>query len=189
MSLHGSPFMFIRLIWDGHHIHFPLRIAGVNIKELHVAPETAHPFGRKGLALASAWKQLEEPDMTGLLILDGDVAIDPYDYMMMYLAIQKEPDAVHIAPTRLWPISKMDLDGWAWGHCRNNEWSQAMTDEPDFFAFNFTYIPRRVVELAISAGLKNTQFPHVDQVMSRAARQARVPMRVVEGCQPKHMHY
>jgi len=185
----AAPFMFLRLIWDGHHVRFPLRIAGVNIKELHVVPETAHPFGRKGLALAGAWKQLAEPDMSGLLILDGDVAIDPYDYMMMYVAIQKDPAAVHIGPTKLWPISKMDLDGWAWGHCRGNVWGQLMELNPDFFAFNFTYIPRRVIELAIAKDLKGKQFPHVDQHISRVAREAGVRMNVVEECSPKHMHY
>ena len=55
-----------------------------------------------------------------------------------------------------------------------------MEMHPDFFAFNFTYVPRRVVELAIKAGLKNWQSPQVDRMMSRTARQAGVPMRVVE---------
>ena len=181
--------MFLRLIWDGHHIKFPLRIAGVNMKDLHVAPETSAPFGRKGLALASAWAQLAEPDMTGLLILDGDVVIDPCDYIHMYAAIQQEPTAVHIAPVKLWPISKNDLGGWSWGHCKDNNFTQEMTLDPDFFAFNFTYVPRRVIDLAVKAGLKNWQFPHVDQGMSRVARQAGVRMRVVEACQPKHVHY
>jgi hypothetical protein len=181
--------LFCRLIWDGHHVQFPLRISGVPMKDLHVAPETAAPFGRKGLAIASAWAQLQEPEMTGLLILDGDVVIDPYDYHVMYRAIEKEPDAVHIAPVRLWPISKSDIDGWAWGHCRDNHFTSAPTPDPDFFSFNFTYVPRRVVELAVKAGLKNWQYPQVDRMMSRTARLAGVPMRVVEDCQPKHLHY
>jgi hypothetical protein len=181
--------LFLRLIWDGHHIHFPLRLHGVNMKELHVAPETSAPFGRKGLALASAWTQLVEDDMSGLLILDGDVVIDPFDYHIMYTAIEKEPDAVHIAPVKLWPASKSDINGWAWGHCKNNHFTSVMTLDPDFFAFNFTYVPRRVVELAIKAGLKNWQYPQVDRMMSRTARQAGVPMRVVEACQPKHLNY
>jgi hypothetical protein len=189
MTFEPVPILFFRLIWDGHHVHFPLRINAVNMKELHVVPETAHPFGRKGLALAGAWGQLATPETAGLLILDGDVVIDPHDYVMMWAAIQKEPTAVHIGPTRLWPVSKNDLDGWAWGHCRDNQFSQVMEMNPDFFAFNFTYVPRRVIELAVKAGLKNTQYPGVDKLMSRTARQAGVPMRVVEDCQPKHLHY
>jgi hypothetical protein len=184
-----KPMLFFRLIWDGHHTWFPLRLAGVNMKELHVVPETAHPFGRKGLALAGAWLQLADDATAGMLILDGDVAIDPWDYVTMYDAIQKEPDAVHIAPVKLWPVSRNGQESWAWAHCRNGQFSQVLERDPDFFSFNFTYVPRRVVELAIRAGLKNEQFPNVDRAVSRAARNAGVPMRVVELCQPKHLHY
>jgi hypothetical protein len=182
-------FMFLRVIWDAHHVKFPLRIIGANIKELHVQPEPAQPFGRKGLALASAWKQLAEPAMAGLLLLDGDVVIDPHDYLMMLTAIHTEPDAVHIGPAKLWPVSLNSLPGWAWGHCKNGQFGQEMTEDPDFFAFNFTYLPRRVIELAIGKGLKGWQFPNVDTNMSRVAREARIPMRVVKDCHPKHMHY
>jgi hypothetical protein len=182
-------FMFLRVIWDAHHIRFPLRIVGANIKELHVVPETAHPFGRKGLALAGAWKQLADPAMEGVLLLDGDVVIDPHDYMMMLIAIHTDPDAVHIAPTKLWPSSKNDLDGWAWGHCRDGKFSQELELHPDFFAFNFTYIPRKVMDLAVAKGLKTWQFPEVDRSVSRVAREAKVRMTVVEGASPKHMHY
>lgn len=47
MEITPVEFMFLRVIWDAHHIKFPLRITGANIKELHVQPEPAHPFGRK----------------------------------------------------------------------------------------------------------------------------------------------
>lgn len=182
-------FMFLRVIWDAHHIRFPLRIIGANIKELHVVPETAHPFGRKGLALAGAWKQVSEPDMRGMLLLDGDVVIDPYDYFMMRVAIEADPDAVHIAPVKLWPASNNALNGWAWGHCLNGNFSQELEMHPDFFAFNFTYIPRKVIETAAADGLRNWAFPEVDRNMSRSARKAKVRMSVVTGASPKHMHY
>lgn len=184
-------YLFVRVLWDAHSISFPLRMPFANIKEVHVAPEPTHPFGRKGLVLASAWKQAttDRPDIMGMLILDGDVMIDPHDWFMMRQAIQMEPDAVQIAPVRLWPVSLGDLPGWAWGHCRDGNFTQEMTEDPDFFAFNFTYIPRRVIELAIAQGLKGWQFPNVDTNVSRVARNAKVPMRVVKDCSPKHMHY
>jgi hypothetical protein len=186
----GIPFIFLRIIWDAHTVQLPpMRIFGATIKELHVAPEPAHPFGRKGLALASAWKTLTGPEHAGMLLLDGDVLIDPHDYMMMLVAIHQEPDAVHIGPAKLWPISMGDAPGWVWGHCRNAEWSQEPTDNPDFFAFNFTYVPRRVWELSIQKGLKGWVFPGVDRGVSKVAREARIPMRVVKDCHPKHMHY
>jgi hypothetical protein len=182
--------LFLRLIWDAHTVKIPApRIAGSNMKELHVAPEPAHPFGRKGLALAAAWKQLATPETTGILILDGDVLIDPHDYMMMLVAIHSEPAAVHIGPAKLWPVSMGDAPGWVWGHCRNAEWSQEMTEDPDFFAFNFTYVPRQVWQAAAAKGLRSWVFPNVDRGVSRAAREAKIPMRVVKDCHPKHMHY
>lgn len=183
------PFVFVRVIWDAHHLKYPLHLPLANFKELHVTPEPAHPFGRKGLQLASAWKQIAKPEHRGLLILDGDVLIDPHDYMMMLVAIQLDPDAVQIAPAKLWPVSKHDSPGWVWGHCREGKFTQDWVDDPDFFAFNFTYLPRRVVELAIGKGLKTWQFPEVDRSVSRVAREAKVPMRVVNDCWPKHMHY
>lgn len=187
----GKPvhFMFFRIIWDAHIVRFPLRLASANIKEVHVSPEPGAPFGRKGLALAAAWKQVAEPDTAGVLLIDGDVLIDPHDYTMMREAIQAEPGAVHIGPAKLWPTSKNDLSGWAWGHCRNGVFTQEWTEDPDFFAFNFTYVPREVMELAIRKELRNKQFPEVDRFVSRMAREAGIPMRVVKDCHPKHMHY
>ncbi len=185
----ATGFMFLRVIWSGHRVKFPLMIPGSNMRELIVSPEPSHPFGRKGLAIASAWAQLEEEAMAGLLILDGDVAIDPYDYHLMFEAVQADPAAVHIAPARLWPASRGDIYGWSWAHCKNGNFTHLPTPDPDFFSFNFTYLPRRVVELSVRAGLKNWRFPHVDQMVSRTARQAGVPMNVVDACQPKHLHY
>jgi hypothetical protein len=184
-------YLFVRVIWDAHSISFPLKMPLANIKEVHVAPEPSHPFGRKGLVLASAWKQATDgrPDITGMLIVDGDVLIDPHDWIMMRQAIQLEPGAVNIAPAKLWPVSLDALPGWAWGHCKNGNFTQEPTDDPDFFAFNFTYLPRKLMELCIQKGLKGWAFPNVDTNVSRVARQANIPMRVVKDCHPKHMHY
>ena len=187
--MNGVPYLFLRVIWTAHRVAFPLHITGFNIKEVQVSPEPAAPFGRKGLVLASAWKQLAKPDTAGVLLLDGDVLVDPHDVMMMLVALTKDPDAVHIGPAKLWPVTMGDAPGWVWGHCRNAEWSQVMTTNPDFFAFNFTYIPRRVVELAIAKGLRTKVFPEVDRHVSRMAREAGIRMHVVEDCHPKHMHY
>jgi hypothetical protein len=184
-------YLFVRVLWDAHTVEFPLRLPMANIKEIHVTPEASHPFGRKGLVLASAWKQATEgrPDIAGMLILDGDVLIDPHDWFMMRQAIQLEPGAVQIGPSKLWPVSLDGLPGWAWGHCKNGNFTQDDTDDPDFFAFNFTYIPRKVIELAIAKGLKTKVFPGVDTFVSKTAREAKIPMRVVKDCYPKHMHY
>lgn len=183
------PYLFLRIIWTAHRVQFPLLMPVFNIKEVRVSPEPAAPFGRKGLVLASAWKQLAKPDTAGVLFLDGDVVVDPHDVMMMLLAINKDPAAVHIAPAKLWPVTMGDAPGWVWGHCRNAEWSQVMTMDPDFFAFNFTYVPRKVIETAIGKGLRGKVFPEVDRHVSKTARELGTRMSVVEDCYPKHMHY
>jgi hypothetical protein len=183
-----EPFLFFRLIWTPHHAWFPLRIAGANMKELRIEPETAHPFGRKGLAIAAAWKQMATEETAGVLFLDGDVAIDPWDYTVMLNAIATAPKHVHIAPVKLWPVS-LGGDSWTWSHCKDGMFSQVLEMEPDFFSFNFTYVPRAAIEKAIQRGLATKQYPEVDRHVSRAARELGVPMNVHPLCQPKHLHY
>lgn len=186
----NSPVLICRVIWDPHPVRFPLRIHGAVIREVHIAPETAWPAGRKGLVLESAWKQLGT-DAVGMLLLDGDVVIDPHDLLMMMTAIVSEPAAVHTAATRIWPVSKGDIPGWVWSH-----WSGKPTQDlgkasagPDFFSFGFTYIPRAVMDAAIRSGLRSKVFPHVDQHVSATAVKAGVPIRIVRDCMPKHMNY
>lgn len=180
--------IFVRVIWDAHVVKLPLALPGARMIELHVQPEPSHPFGRKGLTLASAWTTLATDEHAGMLILDGDVAIDPWDVLMMLAAVQSEPDAVHVAPAKIWRTTTGSEELWTWGHWRG-ERSQEWCEDPDFFAFNFTYIPRRVIEEAVKKGLRSWAFPHVDQRVSRTARQLGIPVRVVKDCSPKHMHY
>lgn len=184
----GASMIFVRVIWDAHVVKLPLALPGARMIELHVQPEPAHPFGRKGLALASAWQQLSKPEHSGMLILDGDVAVDPWDVLTMMLAVNTEPGAVHVAPAKIWQATTGSEQMWTWGHWRDQR-SQEWCEDPQWFAFNFTYLPRKVMEAAIKAGLKQWQFPNVDMNVSRAARAAGVPVRVVKDCAPKHMHY
>jgi hypothetical protein len=172
----------VRVDWD--HTAIPLRLREHHFHTVHVAPEPGWPFGRKGLALAGAWHQLAGPLTAGLLILDGDVAVDLVDVGVMFLAIEADPDAVLVAPVRLWPTST-GLDSWVWGHGRGS-FSQADPDDPDLFSFGFTYLPRKVVE---GTGLGELTYPMVDQAVAAAARDMGVPVRVVRDCTPKHLNF
>jgi hypothetical protein len=180
-------FIFVRVIWDAHPVKFPLRLHQVRINELHVSPETAYPFGRKGLVLESGWKQLSDPDSQGLLILDGDVMIDPQDFENMRCAIEADPDCVWVAPARIWPVST-GKPRWTWGHWKDQP-STEWCDNPEWFAFNFTYLPAALMTAAIKDSLRLWQFPKVDMNMSRTARKQGIKVRVVPDCAPKHMHY
>jgi len=184
-------FLFLRMIWDRRETPMPpVRIA--RMMSLHYGPEPDHPFGRRGRAMEAAWKQLSGPATAGMLLLDGDVVIDPWDYTVMAAHIQAEPAAVHVAPVKLWQVSKTDMElAWAWGHCRNGVFTQDDygPEDPDFFCFNFTYLPRALVEACIKAGLRSWMFPTVDKEVSRVFRRSGIPVRVVKDCTPKHMHY
>ena len=176
--------LLVRIDWDRTAI--PLREAK-KYYTLHVGPEAEFPFGRKGLALAGAWKQLATPGCAGMLILDGDVAIDPHDTTAMLTAIQAEPEAVHAAPVKLWPASTK-RDGCVWGHGRG-DFSTEDPDDPDLFGFSFTYLPRKLIEASIKAGLPEWSYPNVDRMTRKTAQQMKLPVRVVRQATPKHLNY
>jgi len=185
----------VKVAWMGKTIasmEAPFHVIEVN-------PEPAHPKGRKGLVLASAWRQMSSSADAGMLILDSDVAIEPTDLYTMVSHIGSDPDAVWTARTKLWPRST-HLPTWVWSHRKepppemSNEdairlW-QADVDDPDWFTFCFTYLPRRLVEMAVENGLKEWHYPHVDKNMHQLAKQKGVKVRVVRGdCNPKHISF
>jgi hypothetical protein len=175
--------VFVRVDWDNQAFSLPL--PGIRMHRLHVDPEPAHPFGRKGLILASAWEQLRTPSATGMLILDGDVAIDLYDLSVMLAAINKDPAVVHAAPARLWPRST-GRTSWVWS-VWDGEQSQELPETPAFTTFCFTYLPALLLARCVRAGLKQQRFPHVDSFVSAKAAAAGIPIRIVPDAAPKHL--
>jgi hypothetical protein len=124
----------------------------------------------------------------GMLILDGDVAVDPLDTSTMMRAIGANPDIVHTAPVRIWPVSTK-RGHWVWAHSKGGK-SQEDTDEPNRFSFGFTYLPRALIESCIEAGLRSWTYPHVDLNMSKRAVELGMRITVVrDGCSPKHCNY
>jgi hypothetical protein len=174
----------IRVSWDRTAI--PLRIRGYHM--MHVSPEPEHPFGRKGATLTGAWRQLSTPAAAGMLILDGDVAIDPLDHAAMLTAIHHDPAVVHVAPVRLWPVSTR-ADGWMWGHGNGRFSADEDPDDPDVFTFCFTYLPKRLIEGCIKAGMPQWTYPNVDRRVQGQAQAMRIPARVVRGASPKHLNF
>jgi hypothetical protein len=173
----------IRVCWDRTEV--PFYADGFHV--VRVSPETAWPLGRRGAALAGAWRQLATPQAAGMLTLDGDVVIDPADYEAMFSALAADPAAVHVAPLRLWPVST-HADSWVWGHGRG-VFSQEDTDDPDLFTFGFTYLPRALIGACIKAGMTRWTYPNVDRKVCDQARTLGIPARVVRGASPKHLHY
>ena len=178
--------VYVRVLWDRQPS--PPPVPGIRHFDLAVGPEPGHPYGRKGLALLGAWQQLRTRECTGMLVQDGDVAVDPLDVSVMLETVRRYPADVWTAPVRLWPASTQ-RPSWVWGHWAAGGPTQEPVPDPAFFSFCFTYLPRRVIDHAERAGLARWAFPGVDGKMSRAAVAAGVRIRLVDGCQPKHMHY
>lgn len=177
--------IMIRLIWDRTALP---GLCPPGFYATHVIPSDEFPYGRKGLVVASAWEQLQSPAIAGLVILDGDVAIDPQDRRAMLDAVEEEPKVVHVAPVRLWPVSTK-APGWVWGHGKGGLFNQQDHDDPDMFGFGFTYLPRRLMTACIAAGMEEWTYPGVDRRTANQARKMKLPVRVVRGASPKHINF
>jgi hypothetical protein len=156
---------------------------------LNYGPSPDHPFGEKGKALAGAWKQLDpENEMDGMLILDGDVAIEPLDLTNMLAAIHEHGNMVVVAPARIWPISTKRKD-WSWAHWVNKPSQILEIENVRWFTFNFTYSPRKVIEQALNDGLSSWTYPRVDKRVADAAFKAGIAVYVATDVKPKHLHF
>jgi hypothetical protein len=156
---------------------------------LYVNPEPGFPVGRKGFVLAAAWRCFGQrgQDVDGLLILDGDVAIDPVHMTQMYAAINSDPGKVWTAACRIWPVSTHRA-GWVWASWEDKA-SQELDRYPRWFSFNFTYLPRALMDHVTGHGLEKWMYPRVDSNMSAAAQKLGIKAEVVEDCFPVHMHW
>jgi hypothetical protein len=126
------------------------------------------------------------------LILDGDVAIDPHDHAAMVNSIRSDYSSVWIGPAKIWPIST-NFSTWVWAHRKNGaaritEWQEYCTD-PDTFSFCYTFLPERLLGACIQGGMAKWCYPNVDYNVVKKAQSLDIPVRVVEGCYPKHMNY
>jgi hypothetical protein len=175
----------LRIIWNNTPPVTPF----MGYRDLHVAPEPEYPFGRKGLALQTAWDELgPSNNAIGMLLLDGDVAIDPHDNRMMHEAIYSDVESIWIAPIRLWPVSHL-APTWLWGHGKDGLFSQEDVPEPNMFSFCFTYLPEALIYKMIGNGLSQWRYPQVDMFTWETAQEFQIPVRKVTDSHPKHMHW
>lgn len=180
----GVTYLPVRLDWD--HTAAPVKLPA-RFHHLHIDPAPGAPFGRKGAVMLDAWAQLAGPGFAGMLVLDGDVVIDPADHLAMLRAIERDPAAVWTAPVRIWPVSTQRR-GWTWAHW-DQQASQAIDLAPNWFSFCYTYLPRALLGACRRAGMARWAYPHVDTQVSATAQRARIPAKVVPECWPKHLHY
>ncbi len=155
---------------------------------LFVNPEPEYPTGRKGLVMAAGWEVLgKRAKSQGMLVLDGDVAVDPSHVATMLAAIDSDPGCVWTAPVKIWPTSTHRQD-WVWAHW-DDKASQELSNTAKWFSFNFTYLPAALLDHAIKAGMKRWVYPRVDANMSATAAKLGIKGRVVPECFPVHLHF
>lgn len=175
----------IRENWDDTALKIPLP---GNFFTLNIRPSAEYPFGEKGKAIAGAWRQLSNNHVDGMLMLDGDVVIEPVDLSNMMAAIHTHDKMVVIAPARIWPKSTK-RKRWVWAHWSSEASQDMETENIRWFTFNFTYLPRKVIEQAVEDGLSTWTYPSVDKRMSDSAAKAGVPVFVAENVLPKHLNF
>lgn len=186
----------VKVLWEGST---PVQSMAGPFHDVLVRREAEYPKGRKGLTLARAWEQMQTEQDAGLLLVDGDVVIDPVDLTAMIGHVASDRASVWTAPVKLWPNST-HMSSWVWGHRKppppgatQDEvmrlW-QADIEDPLWFTFCFTYLPRALVELAINSGMSTWCYPNVDKNMHELAARAGFGVRVVRGdCHPKHINF
>lgn len=178
----------LRLDWAGTATPFAPPRGLFN--HVRMEPSSEFPFGRKGLCLAGAWAQITKhlPNVLGMLLLDGDVALDPYDAQAMMVAAMVEPTAVHTAPVKLWPASTK-RDDWTWGHWSLKPSQRLEVDGVRWFSTCLTFLPRQLVAGCLKAGLRSWTYPGVDARIAEQAQRMEIPVRVVLDVRPVHLNY
>lgn len=176
----------IQVEWAGHRIQSlrPDRVLGVR-------PAVGRPKGYKGEAMADAWAACRPAGAAGILWMDPDIVADLGDLETMHECIAQIPEAVWVAPHKLWPASTGRQE-WVWGHGPWAGTAPGMTQDlerrPGWFAMGFTFTPAELLDLAW-ADLRVWEYGMIDMGLSRYAREAGIPIKVAYGACPRHVHF
>lgn len=156
-----------------------------------VYPEDGAPKGRKAAQMAVLWRSLRQAGAVGVLWQDPDVVGDPDDFAAMHAHIGQEPSAVHVAAHKLWPAST-GRERWSWGFGTWDDphpvMGQIIPGTLGWFAMGLTWTPSVLLDLALPH-MPFWEYGQVDMGLSRLAREHRIPIRIVPGAQPRHLHF
>ncbi len=170
---------------------------GFRIDSLHpdivldVRPTEAYPRGREAWHLSRTWLDIRGWNVPGVLLLGCDVAADPDDYQAMKSAVFRRPEVVHTGLVKLWPASTGRPE-WMWSHrggtINDPEAGQLDIIHPVYFSLGFVYIPRQLLDLAFPTN-DNWKWGEMDVGLSEIAYFHSIPINVVYGAMPKHLHF
>lgn len=141
--------------------------------------------------MSDLWCGLPAPRPAGILWVDPDVAADPDDLGAMQLAVSSHPGWVHTGLVKLWPISTGHQD-WIWSHRGGSMGFPAVTQDEtvpvSYISMGFVWTPAVLLDTAFPR-YRSWEYPQIDVGLSELAQVLGIPMSVVPGCRPKHLHF
>lgn len=176
-------------IWKHPVIHYPPLIHRIVLR-----PTRGHPHGNKGRAMRDLWIKVRHQH-PGIVFVDADSAVDPWDIRVMDRAVLRNPLDVYTGHAWLWPESLQRGQPvpshriWQSGAA---VWGRTHADgQVDFFSFNVTYIPNRLFDRVEREGKwPQLVFPWADTRLSEIAQEPpRIPMYYLPDVQAKHVNW
>lgn len=184
-----SRIVWCTFVWRHPVVHLPPQIHPLLIK-----PSLSHPHGNKGMVMRQAWLTYRTHS-PGIVFVDGDVGIDPWDIRAMNSAIRSDPTTVWTGVAWLWPgnpvTEQPKLSHRAWRGA-DAQWGAQNSDGTiDYWSFNTTYIPNGLFErVERTHRWRDLVFPWADTRLSEIAQEPpRIPAYVVPTCRPKHLNW
>lgn len=168
------------------------RVAGIHADYVLASkPEPGFPHGRKAILMSDLWRRLRPHGLAGVLWVDPDVAADPDDLAAMAQAVRAHPTWIHTAVLKLWPIST-GRDDWIWSHRGGTLGFPAATQDEtvpvSYIAMGFVWTPAQLLDAAFPR-YQDWEYHQIDVGLSELAQVLGIPMAIVPGCRPKHLHF
>jgi hypothetical protein len=151
-------------------------IYGPEIHTWPTARDTNGPQRGYGWALREAWRGVA--GRGPMIVLEQDVAFDPWVMAEIENAVATYPDAVVAAPYILWPAHTRrpppvwsNLVGDVFGTLRRIDATEHPPERPSTFGLGLTYLPAKLLQ-ATEQKLPSWYYPHLDMRLSMEATRA-----------------
>lgn len=176
----------IQAAWHGY------RINSIPVDQvINVGSPPEFPDNHRAILMADAWQVLRKKGCDGIWWLTCDVALDPDDQIAMIKSINQRPEHVWTGMVKLWPQST-GRDTWMWSHrggsMGNPVATQDETAPVTYFSIDCVWTPAALLDLAM-AQIEEWPWNHIDVKLSELAIYHRIPVHLVHGCRPKHLHF